>query len=423
MSKSNQVQRGGGDIAGARNLRPRRSVVVGSLGLLVAGLVLSATALPAMANVIVGSSQFAQSRTAVTTARSDTVKSAPVARVMATSDKSAAVTTTRSATVKSAPVIEVTTTTVQRAVATTTVPVTTTTVKAAPVAKVPVTTTTVKAAPVAKVPVTTTTVKAAPVAKVTVTFSNAVPAVNVAPNPNFVTSGTSTLVNGVWTNTNPCVVGSATGISWPTFTNDAGCNNYVLMAINNARAQEGVKALVLPSNWYTLTTAQQLFVVADLERVDRGLPPYLGINAALSANAMHAALTNSDPTVAAGFAVANDAQGYKAMGSAWSSGYSVLAADYFWMYADGWGGSVATTSNIACTSAGAAGCWAHRLELLGSDPGFNPGVGLGTTNAEMGVGFAIVQGAASYADLIEVPAGAQPTMSFTWAANVLPYLN
>jgi len=67
------------------------------------------------------------------------------------------------------------------------------------------------------------------------------------------------------------------------------------------------------------------------------------------------------------------------------------------------GGTAAKTSNIACTSAGSAGCWAHRDELLGSDPGYNQGVGLGCTNCEMGTGFAMVNAKASYVDLIEIP--------------------
>ena len=120
--------------------------------------------------------------------------------------------------------------------------------------------------------------------------------------------------------------------------------------------------------------------------------------------------------------MANDAQGSSGFGGAWSGGFTALAADYIWMYDDTWGGSAAKTSNIACTSAGAAGCWAHRDELLGSDPGYNQGVGLGCTNCEMGTGFAMVNGDASYVDLIEIPKGTPPPMSFTWANNVLPNL-
>lgn len=227
------------------------------------------------------------------------------------------------------------------------------------------------------------------------------------------------MVNGVAVYQNPCITPAA---SWPVFTNDLGCTNYVLDAINNARSIEGIAAMALPSNWYSLSTPQQLFVVANLERTARGLPPYVGLNAALSAEAQHGAATNADPAIAPGFAIANDASGYPAMGGAWSGGFDVLAADYIWMYDDGWGGSTSKTSNVACTSAGAAGCWAHREELLGSDPGYNPGVGLTTTNCEMGTGFAVVNGAASYVDLIEVPKGAAPAMTFTWATNVVPYL-
>jgi hypothetical protein len=379
------------------------------MGFLVGGLILSTTALPAMATVVQPSASLTTVSMLVTTttdATTTTVRATTttdVTRVGRVTSTSTGRVATKTPAVRTEPVTRVTTAT--------TVP---TTVNTAPVSKV-TTATTATTVP--------TTVKAAPVAKVS-TFSNAVPSRNITPSPNFLVAGTSTtFVNGIWTNNNPCVVGSATAIAWPAFTTDPGCTDFILAAINNARAQEGVKAMVLPSNWYNITTAQQLFVLADLERVDRGLPAYVGINAALSANAQHAALTNSDPTVAAGFPVADNAQGYPAMGGSWSGGFSPLAADYIWMYDDGWGGSAAQTSNIVCTSARAPGCWAHRLELLGSDPGYNPGVGLQTTNCEMGVGFAMVRGQASYVDLIEVPKGALPPMTFTWANDVVPYLN
>ena len=176
--------------------------------------------------------------------------------------------------------------------------------------------------------------------------------------------------------------------------------------------------MVLPTNWYSLSAAQQLFVVANLERTARGLPAYLGINAALSANAQHAAQLNTDPTAAAGFAIGLDAQGDPGMGGAWAEGFSVLAADYFWMYDDGWGGSAAATSNIDCTSPSAAGCWGHRDELLGSDAPYNPGVGLNCQDCEMGTGFTQVNNSSSFVDLIELPSGTPPAMTFTWAQEL-----
>jgi hypothetical protein len=210
----------------------------------------------------------------------------------------------------------------------------------------------------------------------------------------------------------------ASTLTWSAYTNAQGCTNYVLQAINGARADENLAAMVLPTNWYSLSAAQQLFVVANLERTARGLPAYLGINAALSANAQHAAQLNTDPTAAAGFAIALDAQGRPGMGGAWAEGFSVLAADYFWMYDDGWGGSAAATSNIDCTSPSAAGCWGHRDELLGSDSPYNPGVGLNCQDCEMGTGFTQVNNSSSFVDLIELPSGTPPAMTFTWAQEL-----
>jgi len=73
-------------------------------------------------------------------------------------------------------------------------------------------------------------------------------------------------------------------------------HHYILQAIKTLGAIEGVRPMVLPSNWFSLSVPDQLFVIADLERTARGLPPYLGINDALSANAQHAAASNSDPS-------------------------------------------------------------------------------------------------------------------------------
>ncbi|MCI4321904.1 MAG: hypothetical protein L3K05_06330 [Thermoplasmata archaeon] len=179
----------------------------------------------------------------------------------------------------------------------------------------------------------------------------------------------------------------------------------------------------LPRNWYSLTPPEQLFVLADLERVARGLPPYLGINAKLAAEAQRGAVGNRDPDAARGFAMSRDARGYQQFGGAWAGGDSTtLGADYGWMYDDGWGGSRATTSNFACTGPGAPACWGHRDELLGSDPAFNPGVGLRCRTCEMGTGFSDAGRFSSYVDLVERPAGPPPPVTFSWARNVAPYL-
>jgi hypothetical protein len=407
MTNITQGQNLSGDPKGrssASRRGPRRSVLVGSIGSLVLGVILSTTALPAMADVISPSTTFGVGTTTTTGATTTTV---------------APTTTTTLKKVRRPAHVTATITRHSRVVASSTTNHSRSNPNGStsPTTTTPTPTTVVTPTTVAPTP--TTTIK--PVTRApALSISN--PSANIAPSPNFLAPGACSFASGVWSCANPCVVGTASALSWPGYTNGVACTNYILAAINNARAIEGVHPMVLPSNWFSLSVPQQLFVLMDLERTARGLPAYLGINSALTTDAQHAAATNSDPSIAAGFAMANDAQGSAGFGGAWSGGFNPLAADYIWMYDDTWGGSAAKTSNIACTSAGAAGCWAHRDELLGSDPGYNQGVGLGCTNCEVGTGFAMVNGNASYADLIEIPKGTPPPMSFTWANNVLPNL-
>ena len=249
------------------------------------------------------------------------------------------------------------------------------------------------------------------------------PVGNILSNPNLFSSGTCSLIGTLLSNCqNPCADGATSGGLWPILMETLGCTNYSLEAVNNAAAREGVSPMTLPSNFDSLSVPEQLFVVADLERVDRGLPPYLGLVPALSDAAQQAAVSLADPQAPAGFPVATDSGGYLMMGGTWAGGYqSVLGVDYAWMYDDGWGGSPATTSHIACTSATDPGCWGHRDELLGSDPGFNPGVGLACTNCVMGAGYASSQTnppaagglSSSYTDLVVAPT-VPVAMTYTW---------
>lgn len=245
------------------------------------------------------------------------------------------------------------------------------------------------------------------------------PAANIAPSPNFDSSGTCSSNGGGFTCTNPCI---ANPRSWPVRVTTPSCTMYVLSALNRARTREGISPMVLPSNWYRLSTPEQLFVIVDLERVARGYPPYLGLNANLSRTALVAARKDRDPLPGPGFSIGLDSSGVEGFGSVWASGLSPLVADYLWMYDDGWGGDRAATSNYDCTSASSPGCWAHRDELLGADPGYNPGVGRGCSTCEVGAGASVVHGNSSYSVLIELPSAEPPAMTFTWARNVLPYL-
>jgi hypothetical protein len=204
------------------------------------------------------------------------------------------------------------------------------------------------------------------------------PPANVAPSPNYDHCSES----GVCSLEPPCYSPSDA----PLF-NSAACEQQEVAALDNARSQEGVGPLYLPSDFNSLTADEQLLVVIDLERVGRGLPPFAGILASLDRVAQGGAAvsgeapgTYEDPSFAQGFVVASDtalafrcktaAGGYICDGTgepgdsiAAGGQISALDADYSWMYNDGPGGA-----NGDCRTASARGCWGHRDNILGGYP-------------------------------------------------------
>lgn len=125
-----------------------------------------------------------------------------------------------------------------------------------------------------------------------------------------------------------------------------------LTSIDRCRAAQGVGPLRLPKNWSALTMPEKLLVIIDLERVNRGLPPVVGLSPALDALAAKGAASDSDPPFP---------KGNFWEGSIWAGVDTVQEADYGWMYDDGWGKHVI---NEDCTSAHAKGCWGHRDNIL-----------------------------------------------------------
>src|SRR5579863_8492443 len=288
MSKFTQGQKLPGDPQGrpsASRRGPRRSVMIGSIGSLVLGVILSTTALPAMANVITPTASLGIGTT-TTVATTTTEATSTTTTTVAVSVQRAVTDNTRHSRVV--------------ANSDTPAPHSNSNGSSSPTTTIPTPPPTTVVTPTTVAPTTTTTVKSPPVTKAPA-FSISNPSANIAPSPNFLAPGACSFASGVWSCANPCVVGTASALSWPGYTNGVDCTNYILSAINNARAIEGVRPMDLPSNWFSLSVPQQLFVIADLERTARGYPPYLGINATLTAEAQHAAATNSDPSVAPGF--------------------------------------------------------------------------------------------------------------------------
>jgi len=122
------------------------------------------------------------------------------------------------------------------------------------------------------------------------------------------------------------------------------CQSAGLADLNAARATEGVGPMQLPADFGTLTVAQQLLVLSNLERVDRGLVPVIGLSGPLDQDALTGAQSDADP------------QPTQFNGNTWAAnwegGYgSPLEADFVWMHDDGYGspnGDCNAPSDLEC---------------------------------------------------------------------------
>ena len=209
------------------------------------------------------------------------------------------------------------------------------------------------------------------------------------------------------------------------------CTQYILTGINAAQAQERDPAIVLPTNYSSLNVPEQLFVLANLERVTRRIPPYVGLVPYLDTVATEGARRGGDPVItavrydpayqewAAGPIVIAD--GFEGGTSIWSGGNSTPADAMFgWMYDDGWAGTKSATLNYACTSAISSGCWGHRDNILGDS--FGPTCATCVAGAGFAGSTLATAWPTSYAMIFLEPAN-RVAMSFTWNADVLPYLS
>ena len=209
------------------------------------------------------------------------------------------------------------------------------------------------------------------------------PAVNVPPTPDY------------WP---ACATSGA---------NSQTCINAVVTAIDNARALENVRPMVLPAGFASLSTAEQTFVVSNLERVDRGLPPAGGMVSTLNNLSTSAANADADPSLPNWNPIGPFTP--NRWGSNWAGDLNALAADYDWMYDDGW--SPSGSYNLDCTSATASGCWGHRHNIVGAYAG---------EALITGVGSVVQSQWTSIAQIFVAGTGGDPAYTFSWSQVTAP---
>jgi len=227
-------------------------------------------------------------------------------------------------------------------------------------------------APTAVVPTAVPTTTTPPGSPARAVDAPLVLAANIAPQPNFLQS-----------------------CSGAEYDDSQACVGATLEAIANGRSHEGLPPMVLPTNWAQLSPDQQIFVVTNLERTIRGLPPLAAMSTVLDLAAQQAATQNVDPAPPSGFA-------YTQWGSNWAGAVgNPLEAMYFWMYDDG-----ASSANIDCTSSNRTGCWGHRENIL---------IRLPCTTCVIGTGWDAT-GYSSDPSMTEllVETSGTPTVDLTW---------
>ena len=181
--------------------------------------------------------------------------------------------------------------------------------------------------------------------------------------------------------------------------NSPECLSRALKAINNAHAAEGLKKMILPNNFEQLTMGEQTFVVTNLERVVRGLRPFVGLTARLNKNAHQAAVEHTDPLLVRALLLL---LGVREYASIWAGDFGPLASDFDWMYNDGY--DPAGSVNLDCRKPGASGCWGHRHAILG--------VFRGLPHLLAGVGS--VSAGGSIAEVLVGATSHVPALTFTW---------
>lgn len=130
----------------------------------------------------------------------------------------------------------------------------------------------------------------------------------------------------------------------------ASCLSGAISDFNTARAKEGLGPINLPANFAYLPVTYQFLVLANIDRADRGLVQFIGLNTTLNSYALQGAQTNSDPPFPS----------WTSYGAGnWVGSVSSFWGEYEWMYDDGPG-----SSNLDCPSTGGPGCWGHRHNIV-----------------------------------------------------------
>jgi hypothetical protein len=191
------------------------------------------------------------------------------------------------------------------------------------------------------------------------------PARSVSPSPDFLAAGS-------------CAGGQ----------DSAACNTIVLHAITHARQvleKAGGMSFSLAA-YEKLTADEQLFVSANLERVERGLPAVTVLTKSLDAIAQDGANADTDPPLNRVSSTLTGGGHWVSLSGNWAGGFdNALGADYGWMY-DDQGSAWGHRDNILAGYVSASSCGGQRYEIAMGAGHVTKGKAYGDSEAELFAG-------------------------------------
>ena len=191
------------------------------------------------------------------------------------------------------------------------------------------------------------------------------PAHNVNPDPNFPSAGS-------------CAGGK----------DSAACNAIVLRAVTHARqVLEKIGGMSFSLSAYEkLTPDEQLFVTANLERTERGLPAIVVLTKSLDKVAQDGANADTDPPLNKVPGTLPGGGRWVSLGGNWAGGYdNPLGADYGWMYDDK-GSAWGHRDNILGGYVSSSSCGGQRHEIAMGAGHVTKGKAYGDSETELFVG-------------------------------------
>jgi hypothetical protein len=183
------------------------------------------------------------------------------------------------------------------------------------------------------------------------------------------------------------------------------CINAGVYYLDKARAKLKLPPYALPADFPSLTTAQQMFILTNLDRVAYGLPPMTGLVADLNTDAYTTGIKPAEdpyPTDQ------SEIQGWT---SNWAGDYDNAPMAYEgWMYDDGLG-----SPNLDCTKSHRSGCWVHRHDILWEfDSSDVLAVGAASGTGPYGQSYTLLLVGGFLLDPDTGGPGYTPTYSYTW---------